>query len=361
MYTQKQLRLQTGTIKKYLTGLLFSAVILNTVSVTPLTHFSQKEIPLATNSQKIFLLGGFQGDSISYNDVWSFNSSSWSQSTSNAPWHSRAGFATAYFRGKVWIFGGIATPPLGGQYLDDYWSSSDGVHWTQASPHAPWGKRRYFDVLVFNNKLWIFAGTPDENGGVWSSPDGINWTKVLNTSPWPARDMATAFVYDGKMWLMGGMDYTVGVYMRDIWSSPDGINWTEVTQYAPWSNRIGAAATVFNGKMWLLGGLDEGTPPYGDLNDVWYSTNGLNWTQVTANAPWHPRNFFKTISYDGKLWILGGGYQASWSSRFNLNETWSSSDGVNWIQMANAPWQVRDSYGALTVPATFGRFIQNPN
>ncbi len=355
--------------KKYFNMMLFSAVILSSgVPLSTLKLAPKESFPEITSPQKIFLFGGFQGDSISYgshlsyNDVWDSNGSMWSRVTGNARWHSRAGFASAYFQNKLWIFGGITTPPSAGVILDDVWSSSDGINWTEVTPHAPWGKRRYFDALVFNNKLWIFAGTSDENGGVWSSSDGVNWTKVLNNTPWFARDKAGAVVYNGKMWLMGGFNYEpVEGSLNDVWSSPDGINWTQATSRASWTPRVGLASTVYGGKMWILGGRDEFALPYGDLNDSWYSIDGENWTRATANAPWRPRNFFKALSFSNKLWIFGGGYTTAALPRVDLNDVWSSTDGVNWTPTTNAPWQVRDSYGAVVTPSTFGQSFQNPN
>lgn len=44
------------------------------------------------------------------------------------------------------------------------------------------------------------------------------------------------------------------VLLNDVWSSPDGIEWTEVTAEAPWTARAGAALVVKNGYLWLIGG-----------------------------------------------------------------------------------------------------------
>lgn len=44
----------------------------------------------------------------------------------------------------------------------------------------------------------------------------------------------------------------------------------------------------------------------GYLNDVWYSTDGVNWTLATDSAGWSPRDELTSLSYDDKLWVLGG-------------------------------------------------------
>ena len=55
--------------------------------------------------------------------------------------------------------------------------------------------------------------------------------------------------------------------------------------------------------MWVLGGYDG--PEIGQ-NDVWYSTNGMNWTQTTAAAGWSARNAPTSLVYNNKMWVIGG-------------------------------------------------------
>ena len=66
------------------------------------------------------------------------------------------------------------------------------------------------------------------------------------------------------MWVIGGLT-TGGVQHNDVWSSTDGITWTEVTDSAEWSVRELHQALVFGGKMWVVGGFDNVTYK----NDVW--------------------------------------------------------------------------------------------
>ena len=54
------------------------------------------------------------------------------------------------------------------------------------------------------------------------------------------------------------------------------------TAGADWSARLYHKSVVYDNKMWVIGGGTSGG--YG--NDVWYSTNGVNWTQATASAGW---------------------------------------------------------------------------
>ena len=80
------------------------------------------------------------------------------------------------------------------------------------------------------------------------------------------------------MYLLGGIDNST-TYMNDVWSSSDGKTWTQITDNATWPKRYGHAATVFNKKIWVMGG-DNGST----LNDVWYSSNdnASSWTHTRA-------------------------------------------------------------------------------
>ena len=80
------------------------------------------------------------------------------------------------------------------------------------------------------------------------------------------------------MYIMGGY---IGSSVHDVYSSTDGVRWSQVTSAAGWSARYLAGCVVFNNKLWVFGG---NTGSF--ANDVWSSPDGLTWTQVTAAASW---------------------------------------------------------------------------
>ena len=49
---------------------------------------------------------------------------------------------------------------------------------------------------------------------------------------------------------------------------------------------INGGFMVFNKNMYLLGGIDNSTTY---MNDVWSSSEGKTWTQITDNATWPKR------------------------------------------------------------------------
>jgi hypothetical protein len=112
--------------------------------------------------------------------------------------------------------------------------------------------------------------------------------------------------------------------------------------HAGWSPRLAAATVTFKGKMWILGGIEDYY--FGDdrslKNDVWSSTDGKSWTQETEHAEWSPRAYHQAAVLNGRIYILGGGnYVPNYQAR---HDVWSSSDGKTWTrEVEEAPWSPR--------------------
>lgn len=72
---------------------------------------------------------------------------------------------------------------------------------------------------------------------------------------------------------------------QNCWSSSNGIRWTGRPK-TDWGERAGMAYAFFAGRFWMLGGMRS----WDDFrNDVWSSTNGTEWSQVTPHAAWPAR------------------------------------------------------------------------
>jgi hypothetical protein len=63
------------------------------------------------------------------------------------------------------------------------------------------------------------------------------------------------------MWLLGG------VFKNDVWTSSDGINWTPEASSVDWNARTEFGSTVHDNRIWVMGGKN-GLP---EFNDVWFS------------------------------------------------------------------------------------------
>jgi len=144
------------------------------------------------------------------------------------------------------------------------------------------------------------------------------------------------------IWLLGGY-YPE---LNDVWFSPDGVQWTQVVEHASWSSRMGQAGAVFREYVWIAGGVYFNTSINSttQFNDCWYTDNGENWIQAVENAPWHVRFGHALVSFSNRLWIFGGTYltgSGHYAHFVNLNDIWATSDGADWTRMPDAPWAPR--------------------
>jgi hypothetical protein len=218
------------------------------------------------------------------------------------------------------------------------YSSPDGLTWTEHDK-TDWGARIYHSTVYFKGKLWMFGGLGYEArtfaNDIWSSADGTTWTR-LGVAAWSPRGAHTVVVYRDRLWLFGGanhiaQDRSTDGFVNDVWVSDDGVAWTQVTESAGWSPRDYPGVIVFDDGLYIVGGQGRG--------DVWRSSNGTEWTRLVAEAPWGQRHGAGVAVLAGRLWFLGGFIGTSTNA---LNDVWSSGDGVTWTRQAeHAPWAPR--------------------
>ncbi len=297
----------------------------------------------ADGVEKAWLLGGWNATDTTHftktnapgcctsNEVWkSADGVIWQlvKPNSSTGWEGRHMAGWAVFNGKMWIIGGDDNS---GHYQTDVWNSSDGLHWTQVAASVPWavwnldqpGRVLHY-VVAFNNKLWVMGGqampalldpapqpyptTPILYADVWNSSDGANWNFV-GALPHALGMICGAVVFDNQLWVIGGGTYgdddqnTAGTVYNEVWSTTDGVNWTQHAS-GPWPARRYHAVTVYNNNIWVLGGLGP-DGPNSDKNDVWYSPDGEHWGQV-VNIPWDPRHALSVYVLNGSLFLTGG-------------------------------------------------------
>jgi hypothetical protein len=234
------------------------------------------------------------------------------------------------------------------------WQELPEPNWIQVTGRAAWAPRDSCGELAFRGRIWLIGGWfqsfEDPPRDVWSSADGIQWTRATARAAFQHTDLPTTLVFADKMWIMGGWHggrLKHASASNQVWCSTDGVDWQTVTAAAAWSPRLGAAGVVFQDKMWLLGGVRQYY--FGDdrdlLNDVWYSADGATWTQATDRAPWATRAYHAALVHDNKIWVFGGGnYLPHYAAH---NDVWSSPDGVHWTQVTeHAPWSPRIWFSA---------------
>ncbi|OGY42382.1 MAG: hypothetical protein A2Y82_04475, partial [Candidatus Buchananbacteria bacterium RBG_13_36_9] len=274
------------------------------------------------------------------------NGSTWiEKSPNNIRWQGRQRLEVVSYNNKMWLIGGFTW-----DFMSDVWSSANGDNWQLVTQQAPWGERRTNSgTVVFNNKIYLFGGYKLNanwtaltfNNEVWYSTDGKNWTEATSDADWTDRSSFGYTVYNNKIWLTGGCDHA-DVDMacdsgkNDVWSTSNGVDWDKAVENASWSARANSKLLVHDDgsgeKLWLIGGIAYSDGAY--KRDVYVSSDGATWTQKTAAANFEARYGFNAISYDfgtgRKLWVMAGAEADSGMTHHN--DLWSSVDGITWTQ-----------------------------
>ena len=294
-----------------------------------------------------FVMGGYDGTN-QLNDVWSsFDNKTWKREIANAAWSARQHYQAVVYKGRLYVLGGYD----GSNRLNDVWSSADGVNWSSEG-NADWSVRSEHQAVVYKGRLYVLGGGTGSGGGdidsryndVWSSADGKSWS-FEGTADWTARSGHQAAVHNDVLYVLGGQPSFLD---DEVWSSVDGQNWSYEGD-GNWSVRRWFQAQSFNSRLYVLGG-DAG----GALSDIWSSDDGSSlggksWMRLRASGSgdgWSNRSRHQVLLYQGLMYVMGGGYGGS-----ELNDVWSSGDGKNWTKVTDADWSARDSHQAVVFPA----------
>ncbi len=279
----------------------------------------------------------------------------WVKVTDDAGWQARDSQGELVYRDRLWIFGGwfnsYEAPPR------DVWSSADGATWTEVTKSAPWIHSDLSMSITFQDRMWFMGGWYNgrleghsASNQVWSSTDGVDWEQATDDAGWSPRIASALVVFKDRMWILGGTEnYYFGdssSLKNDVWSSADGQTWDLVTADAGWSPRAYHQAAVLNDKLYVFGGGNY-VPEYEVLNDVWVTEDGEHWEQLTAAAPWSPRIWFSSAVYRDRMWVIGGASKPgeSWQ---NWGDVWYSQDGVNWTELkTETTWKERHEHSVF--------------
>jgi hypothetical protein len=129
--------------------------------------------------------------------------------------------------------------------------------------------------------------------------------------------------------------------------------WLQVTPKAAFPPRDGAGALTFQGRMWLLGGWNPGDKlhfPRICNNEVWSSDDGAQWTLVKPNS-FRDGRFDPASDWEGRH---TAGYVVYDSKLWIVggdvnqghyhNDVWNSADGAEWKHVNQGhpvPWGPR--------------------
>jgi len=260
----------------------------------------------------------------------------------NGPFSARDEHTVLVFNDKMWLFGGWTGD--GNNHFSEVWNTADGINWQLVTNSPSWQNTEMKRIIVHNDKLWLIGGglTAKE---IWSSTDGIDWIKEVDEFPWSRRHSAYIASFKNKLWVIGGIsfwdmngnwdrDTGVGAY-NDIWSSVDGVNWLNEKNYNTISPRgliygnaiIGENMYIYSGGIYTSQNL---TTLY---NDVWRTSDGVNWIRIQDRTAWSPRAFSSICVFRNELFIVGGSTRRGGDL---VNEVYTSKDGINWNQQKHS-------------------------
>ena len=330
------------------------------------------------NLGNAYIFGG--GDNLNtYNDLWRFDGTSWSQINTIGSSPSARIAATSWTdkNGEGYVFGGSYY----GSGYNDLWRF-DGKNWTiliqdgvNGSPSRRWLVTSWTDNLgnayifggfenqILYNDLWRFNGTSwSQINTIGSSPsariaatswtdnygnvyvfggcnDGFifsndlwklnqnNWTQVItngvNTTPPTARNLAVSWTDKlGNTYVFGGNGNSI---YNDLWQF-NGTSWSQITigGTIP-SARFGAVAwTDIHGNAYVFGGKNSSTY----YNDLW-QFNGTSWSQITIGGtiPSARSGAVAWTDIHGNAYVFGGKNSSTY-----YNDLWQFN-GTSWSQI----------------------------
>ncbi len=301
----------------------------------------------------MYLIGGSVALDSFKNDVWKFtNEETWEIVTENAGFAPRESHQVVVIDNTMYVIGGNN----GDGVKNDIWkSTNNGKTWevlTGSQVNAGQGHQ-----VVVMNKVMYLIGTIDTSD-LWKSADGVNWTQLTTYytpdgfTKFAARQGHQVVAIDDALYVIGGL--TNDGRQKDVWKSTNsGETWTQITSDAEFAGRWNHQVVVIGDTLYLIGGQD-GFNSY--KNDVWQSTNsGKTWEKVTENAGFTPRANHQVVVMDDTLYLIGGrdkDVDDSDSDRFR-NDVWkSTTQGLTWEQLPNAPFAPREDHQVVVMGDT---------
>jgi len=141
-----------------------------------------------------------------------------------------------------------------------------------------------------------------------------NYWNEVTSNMGGGRSDHSSVAFNNKIWIIGGNDGSGN--LNDVWYSSNGASWSRATSAAGFSKRSSHASVVFDDYLWVIGGWDGSWK-----NDVWYSADGVNWYKATNNAGFSAWAIAGATVFIGKIWVVD-----------SANDVWSSSDGFIWAK-----------------------------
>jgi len=268
---------------------------------------ARQEMPTAVLNGKIYVIGGYDSDQISYDtvevynpatDVWTF-----AQPVPSANNHSAAAVAG----GKLYAFAGLSNRAYVYDPAQDAWTQVASMAIEHGNTPA---------VGVIDDKIYVAGGT----GGTQRELEVYNpltntWSGLANMEV--ARNHCAGGVIDGKLYVVGGRGSVEAPTALEVYD-PQSNQWSSLPPMP--TGRSGMAAAVVHGELYVFGGevpmLHAEVEAYNPVSNSWRSLPDMP----------RPRHGIWASVIGNKVYIPGGGSQpgfaaTGWNDVFIVNTT----------------------------------------
>ena len=244
----------------------------------------------------------------------------------------------------MYSYGGWTQNPRT-SYNDVFRSSGTLTEWEQL-PDAPWHPRHCFGVAQLDSSIFILGGDNlHPQFDVWKTSNGVDFQLVTGSLQQTIGNRLLYGVcsHDHELFVIGGQSQLgLNAGLKDVWRSSDGVRWFKIASGLSFLGKnISGAVCSFNGKIWVLGGgyYDHPDSTQRWTNHVYSSEDGFTWNRE-QDAPWDPRQFADVCVWDNKLWMVGG-YNGQ-----NLDDIWYMKADGKWVSFpAPKEFQPRHASG----------------
>jgi hypothetical protein len=224
--------------------------------------------------------------------------------------------------------------------------SSDGTNWI-ATPYTGFNNiGGVVNGIAYNGSIWVAVGASATAPAttVIFSYDGISWTAASGTTFGSTSGAQGRGVFwGGNKFIAVGTSGGTAPTTTAIYSY-DGINWQATTTNGSgtgmWSTATYSGSgwgIAFNGNIWVAVGGDGNTTAATTNKCIYYSTDGLTWTNATAGNPFLSvgtgnNSVSRAVAWNGIKWIAVGTNSTSLTGgAVATNSAWYSVDGINWV------------------------------
>ena len=192
-------------------------------------------------------------------------------------------------------------------------------NWSKVSDNLNTTNTTSQKAVILNDKLFYYLND-GSSAYLYTSQDGYSWNNTTVSGLPVGTPLKDMMQFNGSLYLTQD-----GV---NIYSSADGLNWTKKS-VADFTFK--SLLYVFNGQLWAV--VQSNTD---NSYRFAVSSDGNIWGMTSGTIPANfPVKDFASVSYSSstgkpKVLVLGG----LSSSNLPLKNSWSSEDGVYWIDFS---------------------------